>query len=1066
MCLSAGSRTAVRLLCFVTTVFLVAASADATDYYISAAGHDANAGLSPTQAWRTVQRVSAHQFNPGDRIFFEGGQTFTGNLYLDSADAGTPTAPVTIGSYGTGRATIYAEDGTGILVYNAAGIVIRDLFVVGSGRTTNLGDGIFFFTDLPGDVKLGYIRIDHVDAARFGNYGILVGAHSGSSGYRDVRITHTIASENQMGGIFTYAQNTNVHEDVYVGHSSTFGNSGKGGLLFNSGNGITLSSVNGAVIEHSVAHGNGYLSDAGNGPVGIWAFNSTRVTIQFNESYNNQTGGEKDGGGFCFDLNTSHSVMQYNYSHDNKGAGFQLAHKPDNFAHTNNVIRYNVSENDGRANNYASIQTWGRILNAEIYNNTLFVTPQPSGSVGLARAILIKNQSITLQDPQGLHFRNNIIQTTGGVRLIEAQASALDGAKDIRFEGNAYYSTGGSFRIVWGATTYTSLAAWRAAGQERLNGLDVGLNVNPELLAPNAHIAFNNAGMLPGLYAYRLGADSLLIDAGLDLRTLGVNPGTRDYFGGALPFNGAFDVGAHEYHITCHWAVSPGTLSISDAAGTGTIGVTAADASCGWAAQSSVNWMGISNGEIGSGPGTVDYWVLANTSVSPRTGSIRIADRAFSLTQAAAPGGGDDGGGDGGTSAEVVLHAATAAVVQGKWSVVADSTAAAGGRIQNPNAGAAKIVPALAAPADYFEMTFTAAAGRPYHLWIRGKAASNAWSNDSVYVQFDNSVNVSGTAVYRIGTTQAAEVNIEDCSGCGLSEWGWQDNGYGAGVNGNAVYFATSGTQRIRVQVREDGLGIDQIVLSPAVYLSASPGSLKSDAVILPASDGSGGGTEPDPGDPDPGDPDPGDPDPGDPDPGDPDPSDPDPGDPSGNIVLYALDPATVRGTWSLVSDTTAAGGQRLQNPNAGAAKVTPALASPANYFEMTFTAAAGTPYHLWVRGKAISNNWANDSVHVQFNDSVTVAGAPLARIGTTGSLEVNLEDCSSCGVSGWGWQDNGYGQGVLGQHVYFASSGTHTIRVQIREDGLGIDQIVLSPSTYLSSAPGALKNDATIVGR
>ena len=43
-------------------------------------------------------------------------------------------------------------------------------------------------------------------------------------------------------------------------------------------------------------------------------------------------------------------------------------------------------------------------------------------------------------------------------------------------------------------------------------------------------------------------------------------------------------------------------------------------------------------------------------------------------------------------------------------------------------------------PANYFEVTFTAEAGRPYRLWIRGKADSNSWSNDSVFVQFSSSV--------------------------------------------------------------------------------------------------------------------------------------------------------------------------------------------------------------------------------------------------------------------------------------------------------------------------------------
>jgi hypothetical protein len=66
--------------------------------------------------------------------------------------------------------------------------------------------------------------------------------------------------------------------------------------------------------------------------------------------------------------------------------------------------------------------------------------------------------------------------------------------------------------------------------------------------------------------------------------------------------------------------------------------------------------------------------------------------------------------------------------------------------------------------------------------------------------------------------------------------------------------------------------------------------------------------------------------------------------------------------------------------------------------------------------------------------------------------------------VSGWGWQDNGYGPGALGPVIYFASAA-QKVRVQVREDGLSIDQIVLSPVQYLTAAPGAGKNDATILG-
>ena len=47
---------------------------------------------------------------------------------------------------------------------------------------------------------------------------------------------------------------------------------------------------------------------------------------------------------------------------------------------------------------------------------------------------------------------------------------------------------------------------------------------------------------------------------------------------------------------------------------------------------------------------------------------------------------------------------------------------------------------------------------------------------------------------------------------------------------------------------------------------------------------------------------------------------------------------------------------------------------------------------------------------------------------------------------------------------VTFSTSGLHTMRVQVREDGVQLDQIVLSPSRYLHSAPGPATRDSAIV--
>jgi hypothetical protein len=149
---------------------------------------------------------------------------------------------------------------------------------------------------------------------------------------------------------------------------------------------------------------------------------------------------------------------------------------------------------------------------------------------------------------------------------------------------------------------------------------------------------------------------------------------------------------------------------------------------------------------------------------------------------------------------------------------------------------------------------------------------------------------------------------------------------------------------------------------------------------------------------------------------------------------------------------------------DAGAAKVTTAAASPTNYVEFAFQADAGKRYHLWIRGRAEKDDWANDSVFVQFSGSVDSSGAAVARIGSTSAYAVNLEDDVNVGESGWGWQDNGYGAGVMGPAITFQTGGTQTIRIQTREDGFRFDQIVLSSQTYLTSAPGSLKNDTTIL--
>jgi hypothetical protein len=387
--------------------------------------------------------------------------------------------------------------------------------------------------------------------------------------------------------------------------------------------------------------------------------------------------------------------------------------------------------------------------------------------------------------------------------------------------------------------------------------------------------------------------------------------------------------------------------------------------------------------------------------------------------------------------------------------------------------------------------------------------------------------------MWRIGSTSATFVVLEDASGARVQGWGWADNGYGVNTLGPVVRFAQSGPQRIRIQTREDGLGIDQVVLSAAKYISTSPGLMKNDTTILPRTQpADGGGTPADTlaptvevtapasgstlagtitlsanasdnvgvasvqflidGNPL----------------GEADTSSPYSAtfdtttvadgshvvtavarDAANNattssgvtitvqnatttpttideIVLHASVNPTLGGGWIPTGDTTAASGARLQNPNANLAKINTAAANPAQYFELTFNAEAGKAYRIWLRSKALNDNYNNDSVFVQFDGSVDANGAPMWRIGSTSATFVVLEDASGARVQGWGWADNGYGVNTLGPVVRFAQSGPQRIRIQTREDGLGIDQVVLSAVQYITASPGLTKNDTTILPR
>lgn len=406
---------------FIPAVFFV--SCQSTTYYVdNNIGNDSNNGKKPEKAWATIKKVNSFSFQAGDKILFHGDQTFEGTIFLDSTKNGTENKWLTISSFGDMKAVISGLDSCALIAKNCNNLIIKNLIFKGSGRKNgNTSSGLLINEG-------SNILIDSLDVSGFQKSGVDI------RDAEDVKITHVHAFENGIAGIYIglvyYNPFKLVSKNIYIAYCTTENNPGDPTILTNhSGSGIIVSGTDGAIVEYCLAKNNGWDQPwEGNGPIGIWAFHSNNVLIQNCISHSNKSNPNGwDGGGFDFDGGMTNSIMQYNLSYNNAGPGYGLYQYWGAAPWGNNIVRYNISFNDGTKNDSCALHVWNgqpdkpTFKNALIYNNVFYND--------FGRAVDYKSGDVS-----GLYYWNNI--------LVSKQEPVYGVHSKSNFENNLYWKFG------------------------------------------------------------------------------------------------------------------------------------------------------------------------------------------------------------------------------------------------------------------------------------------------------------------------------------------------------------------------------------------------------------------------------------------------------------------------------------------------------------------------------------------------------------------------------------------------------------------------------------------------
>jgi len=358
-------------------------------------------------------RYSGFFFPEGSSVLFAKGVTFSGQFILKGS--GTVEEPNLLCAYDSVSGLKYTDwldikpkiNGEGrvkavILLDNGSNWEINNIEVTNNnGTTDNHGDimGIHVVAKDNGIVENITIKncyVHHVNGHVGGkNTG---GIHVNVLGNKNKTRFNNLLIENNyvryVGGVGISNQSSwgNIStRDYFPWTNFTI----RKNLVEQTGrNGIIVRYAKNPLVEYNtLAYNSRY--DSGHS---IFNFNTIDCIVQYNEAYGNTSDdpNEIDHGGFDADYNSTGTIIQYNYSHDNNWF-CGIMRKGIN---ANVIIRYNISKNEKIGLFLYGFPTSKGLKNVMINNNTFY------SEKGKARKVFVQGGKIRI--PIETTFINNI----------------------------------------------------------------------------------------------------------------------------------------------------------------------------------------------------------------------------------------------------------------------------------------------------------------------------------------------------------------------------------------------------------------------------------------------------------------------------------------------------------------------------------------------------------------------------------------------------------------------------------------------------------------------------------